>query len=270
MDARAVFAPELFRDQVALVTGGGTGIGFQIARELGHLGAAVVIAARSRERLERATADLREEGIAARWQTVNIRKEDEVSALFDALAAQESLPDILVNNAGGQFMSAAIDISARGFRAVIDLNLNGTWYMSHAFARHAIARGAGGRIINIVLPVENGVPCYAHAAAARAGVINLTKTLAVEWARHGITVNSVAPGTIRTPGLDQYDPRRIERAISILPIKRIGEPLEVARCVAFFASPAGDYITGTTLLVDGGGHLARPLDDDQPGPGRDT
>ena len=120
-----------------------------------------------------------------------------------------------------------------------------------------IAGAGGGRIINIVLSIEGGSPGYAHAAAARAGVINLTKTLAIEWAPHGITVNAVAPGTIRTSGLEQYDPVAIEAAIDELPIRRMGEPAEVARAVAYLASPAGDYMTGTVLFVDGGKQLAR-------------
>jgi NAD(P)-dependent dehydrogenase (short-subunit alcohol dehydrogenase family) len=112
-------------------------------------------------------------------------------------------------------------------------------------------------VINIVLSIESGSPGYAHAAAARAGVINLTKTLAAEWASHGLTVNAVAPGTVRTSGLDQYDPAAIAAAVQSLPIKRMGEPLEVAQAVAFLASPAGDYITGTVLFLDGGKQLAR-------------
>jgi len=253
-----IFAAGLFRGRTALITGGGTGIGLAIARELGRLGASVVIAARRRDILDGAASELCEAGIDATALTLNIRDELAVEALFEELAARELTVEILVNNAGGQFTAAALDISANGFRAVVDLNLNGTWHMCQAFARRLVARGSGGRIINIVLSIDGGASGYAHAAAARAGVINLTKTLAVEWAPHGILVNGVAPGTIRTSALDQYDRSTLDAAVAALPVKRMGEAIEVARAVAFLASPGGDYITGTTIFVDGGKHLARP------------
>ncbi len=131
--------------------------------------------------------------------------------------------------------------------------------MCQAFARRVVARGGSvGRIINIVLWIDGGASGYAHAAAARAGVINLPKTLAVEWAPHGILVNCVAPGTVRTSALDQYDRTTLDAAVAAPPVKRMGEAIEVARTVAFLASPSGDYITGTTIFIDGGKHLARP------------
>jgi NAD(P)-dependent dehydrogenase (short-subunit alcohol dehydrogenase family) len=254
-----IFAPGLLRGRQALVTGGGTGIGLAIARALGRLGASVTIAGRRQESLDGAADKLRAEGIDVLPLPVNIRDETSVAALFETLGAQRRLPDILVNNAGGQFRAAALDISANGFRAVVDLNLNGTWHMSQAFARQAVAQGCGGRIVNIVLSIETGAPNYAHAAAARAGVINLSKTLAIEWAPHGILVNCVAPGTIRTDALAQYDQGTVDAGVAALPIRRIGEAGEVAQAVVFLASTGGDYITGTTIFVDGGKHLARPI-----------
>ena len=252
-----VFATGLFEGSTALVSGGATGIGFAIAELLGSLGASIVIASRNAERLAAASAKLTEIGIENEWHSVDIRNDTQVSALFDTLAQRGRFPAILVNNAGGQFAAPALQISPNGFRAVVDLNLAGTWNMSRAFTAGRIAQGGGGRIVNIVLSIDSGSPGYAHAAAARAGVINLTKTLAAEWAPHGLTVNAVAPGTIRTSGLDQYDPSAIDAAVQSLPIKRMGEPLEVAQAVGFLASPAGDYITGTVLFVDGGKQLAR-------------
>lgn len=253
----SLFATDLLRGRTALITGGGTGIGLAIARELGQLGAAIVIASRTSTALAAAAIELGEHGINANWFATDIRVERDVEQLFDNLQASRCSPDILINNAGGQFAANALDISSNGFRAVVDLNLNGTWNVTRAFARQVISRQTAGRIINIVLSVDSGSPGYAHGAAARAGVINLTKTLASEWAKHNITVNAVAPGTIRTSGLDQYDPHKIEKSIAALPISRMGEPAEVAQAVAFLVSPGGDYITGTTLVIDGGKHLAR-------------
>ncbi|MGO8868390.1 MAG: SDR family oxidoreductase [Alphaproteobacteria bacterium] len=256
MNSASIFAPGLFAGCKVLVTGGGTGIGFAIASEFGGLGASVVIAGRTVETLEKAAGILASRGIAASALPLNIRKEGEVAGLFDQLERLALFPDILVNNAGGQFARQALDISANGFRAVVDLNLNGTWHMCQAFATRAVARGSGGTIINIVLSAESGSPGFAHSAAARAGVINLTKTLAIEWARHGIRVNAVAPGTIETAALEQYHKANTRAAIARLPVKRIGRPLEVAWAVAFLASRGGEYITGATLFVDGGKHLA--------------
>lgn len=255
MNEPDIFAPGLLVGRTALVTGGATGIGLAIARELGRLGARIVIAARNEERLEAAAAALRERGIEVHAQPVNIRREDEVEALFQAIDQHVGLPDILVNNAGGQFAAPALDITPNGFRAVVDLNLNGTWLMSKAFAARAVATGQGGRIVNIVLSLFSGTPGMVHSGAARAGVINMTKTLAVEWGRHGITVNAIAPGTIDTEGLLQYDMAALEREMQRLPIKRMGTAREVALAVVYLVSPAGDYLTGTTLVVDGGDHL---------------
>lgn len=250
-----IYVPGLFQGRSALITGGGTGIGFAIARELGELGAKVILAARTVERLAEAAAELKAAGVEADHHPVNIRKEDEVEALFEAVVARHGLPDILVNNAGGQFAAPALEISANGFRAVVDLNLSGTWHMSRAFATRAVAQGRGGKIVNIVLSLESGTPGMAHAGAARAGVVNMTKSLAVEWGRHGIRVNAVAPGTIDTPALDHYDRGGLEAAVEKLPVARMGTAREVALAVAYLASPAGDYITGTTLTIDGGSHL---------------
>ena len=252
---RTIFRPDLFRGQLALVTGGGTGIGFAIAELLGRLGAKLVLASRSQESLGRAAASLAEQGIEAIVHPLNIREEAEVEAAFDAIASAHGLPEMLINNAGGQFASPALDISANGWRAVVDLNLNGTWYMSRAFGRRLVAAKRPGCIVNIVLALESGIPGMAHAGAARAGVVNLTKTLAYEWGPHGVTVNAIAPGTIETEALAQYDQTSLDEGVSGLPVARVGTPFEVAELVAYLCSPAGSYITGALLPLDGGEHL---------------
>ncbi|MSP83422.1 MAG: SDR family oxidoreductase [Alphaproteobacteria bacterium] len=248
-----VFAPGLFTGRHALITGGGTGIGFAIAEELGRLGARVSIAARTEEKLARATDALQAQGVAAAWYRTNIRQEEEVERLFESVIAAHGLPDILVNNAGGQFAAQALDITPNGFRAVMDLNVQGTWHMSHAWARRAIAAGKGGRIINIVFANIEAMPNFAHAAAARAANVNLTKTLALEWGRHGILVNAVGPGVIGTPAIQQYSEKMSGRRIAHkLPVPRVGTAREVALAVAYLCSPAGDYVTGIMLPIDGG------------------
>ncbi len=250
-----VFRPDLFAGKTALITGGGSGIGLAIARTLGSLGARVIIAARDTDRLASAAEAMQREGIEVLLASVNIRDSGSVSQLFDSLREDRIGVDILVNNAGGQFAAPALDISANGFRAVVELNLQGTFQMSQAFARQCIDRSRPGSIVNIVLCQDNGLPGMAHAAAARAGVVNLTKTLAWEWANQQIRVNAIAPGTINTSGLDNYDSASLQAGIDKLLIRRMGSPEEVGQAAAFLVSPAADFITGICLAQDGGEHL---------------
>lgn len=255
MEQKTIFAPRLFKGKTALVTGGGTGIGFATAYLLGKLGAHVILAGRTEETLKAAVAELKSKNMRADYIPVNIRNEQEVSELFDDIFVKRDGCDFLINNAGGQFAAHALDISANGFRSVVDLNLQGTWHMSSAFAHWLVKKNREGRMINIVLCLGSGLPNMVHAGAARAGVINMTKTLAFEWGKHGIHINAIAPGTIDTSGLEQYDAIQMENSVSKLPISRMGEPQEVAQAVAFLLSDAGSYMTGTTLEIDGGEHL---------------
>lgn len=248
-----VFRGELLAGQSAVVTGGGTGLGLAIARELGSLGARVVLAARTLSRLEEAASLLSAEGIEATCQGVNVREPAEVAALFETV-----VPDILVNNAGGQFVARAQELSANGFRSVVDLNLNGTWHMCSEYGRRVLAAGRSGRIVNIVMCMGSGRPGMVHSGAARAGVVNMTRTLAYEWGPFGVTVNCVAPGTIETDALALYPVAALESLQARLPLRRLGLPVEVAQAVAFLVSPAGRYITGATIPVDGGEHLIGP------------
>jgi len=223
-----------------------------------------ILAAQEQER-RRIASDLHD-GVAQTLGVVKFSVESRIAQLerdypgldlrhFEAVVDQHGLPDILVNNAGGQFEAPAVEISANGFRAVVDLNLNGTWHMTSAFGRRLLAAGKPGDIVNIAIVVNNGSPGYAHAAAARAGVINLTKTLAREWGRAGIRINTVAGGTIDTPGLEQYDRAALDAAVEKLPIQREGTAREMALAVAYLVSPAAAYTTGSTLDVDGGEHM---------------
>jgi len=250
-----IFAPNLFKGKTAIITGGGTGIGFSIARVLGNLGAHVILTSRTEETLQQAAASLRSEKINTDYFPANIRNDNEVQALFEKVTSRWGTCDFLINNAGGQFAAPALDISANGFRAVVDLNLQGTWQMSAAFAHMLTKQETPGKIVNIILCLKSGIPGMVHAGAARAGVVNMTKTLAYEWGPYGILVNAIAPGTIQTSGLSQYDEAELLKNINRLPIQRMGTAHEVAEAVAYILSPAGNYINGTTLEIDGGEHL---------------
>jgi NAD(P)-dependent dehydrogenase (short-subunit alcohol dehydrogenase family) len=256
MTEAAVFAPSLFAGRHVLITGGATGLGFGIARELGGLGARITLASRNSEKLTDAVRRLQATGIDATHLRVDIRETASIAALFAELHGVHGLPDALINNAGGQFTAKALDISPNGFRAVIDLNLQGTWQMSQAFAQAMIAARRPARIVNIVFAHTGPMPGFAHAAAARAGVVTLTRTLALEWGRHGILVNAIGPGTMETEALAGYaDVEAWRSDAKRQPVPRLGTPRDVALAAAYLLSPAGDYVTGTVLTVDGGESL---------------
>jgi len=251
-----IFAAGLLEGRHVLVTGGGTGIGLAVAREAGRLGARVTLAARRGDVLAQACETLRVEGIDAAWHSLNIRDNDAVVAVMDEIAASRGLPDFLINNAGGQFGAKATDISPNGFRAVMDLNVQGTWQMSHAFATRHIAAETPGRIVNVVFSHTDAMQFFAHAAAARAAVVNLTRTLALEWGDHGILVNAVGPGPVQTEGIEQYDESMSGSGrIANMPVPRWGRPDETAWLVVYLLTPAGDWITGSVFSIDGGSQL---------------
>ena len=249
----------MFQGLVAVITGGGTGIGKAIARELGQLGCRVVIAGRKDHKLQAAAADLRDAGIDVLTSCTNIRDPDQVAALMSHTVEHFGAIDLLVNNAGGQFPSPAASITDKGWRAVVETNLGGTF----ACCREAFSAWMeehGGAIVNIVADMWRGFPGMAHTGAARAGVVNLTKSLALEWAWRGVRVNAVAPGVIHSSGVDSYPPAFQELFLKMkdeIPARRLGTEEEVSAAVAFLLSPAAAFITGETLRVDGAGSLWR-------------
>ena len=249
-----MFQSDLFKDKIVLVTGGGSGIGYTIAEKYLALGATVYIASRNAEKIEKAVAELSAIG-DVRSAIADIREPEQIQALADHIKADAGRLDILVNNAGGQFPSAAENISFNGFRAVVNNNLIGTFYVTQVMAKTFFIPQKEGNIVNIIANIFRGFPGMAHTGAARAGVDNLTKSLAVEWVRYNIRVNAIAPGIIRSSGLDTYPPAIVKDIESGIPNKRMGTTGEVAWPVLFLSSPMSSYISGETLYVDAGNRL---------------
>jgi NAD(P)-dependent dehydrogenase (short-subunit alcohol dehydrogenase family) len=251
----SIFAKELFRDRVAVVTGGATGIGLSIAEELAALGAKVAIASRKGARLAIAARGLSSEyGAEVIPVVCNIRRRAEVEALFDTMLGRFGRVDFVVNNGGGQFFSPAADITEKGWHAVIETNLTGSWNMCQVAAQRWMF-AHGGKIVNIVADMWRGFPGMVHTGAARAGVVNMTQTLAIEWAAHDIQINCVAPGIILTTGMHNYPPGMIEASMRTIPQKRLGSAEEVSSAVTYLLSPAAGFVTGETLKIDGGASL---------------
>lgn len=247
-----IFADDLLKDKVALITGGGTGIGLAIAREFGQLGAKLAISSRKADNMAAGEKELRELGYPVISRTCDIRQVDQVNALVEAVIEHYGRIDILINNAGGQFPSPAELISPNGWFAVINNNLNGTWYVTQTVANRWMIPSGGGKICTVVANMWRGFPGMVHTGAARAGVVNMTKTLSIEWARFNIQINAVAPGTIQSSGMKQYPPELIATSRHRIPVKRMGTEEEIAWGVTYLVSPASDFITGETLCIDGG------------------
>ncbi|MBL6630267.1 MAG: SDR family oxidoreductase [Ilumatobacteraceae bacterium] len=260
VDTPTIFHPDLLRGRTALVTGGGSGLGRAIATGLAAAGADVTIAARREERLREAAVGIEQAtGRTVGVDLVDIRDLDTVNALAD----RHGDVDILVNNAGGQFPQKARDFSPNGWRSVIDLNLNGTWNMTQAFGSRMLD-GAGGTICQIIATVGRGVPGIAHSAAARAGVLELTRTLAYEWGP-SVRLNCVAPGQFHTEGWDATYDEGVGAGYVEQPLPHVGEAADIAHAVTFLVSPAARFISGEVLFVDGGLILQGPMSALPPG-----
>jgi len=270
----AVFRAGLLTGQVALITGGGTGIGFGVAELLAELGAHVVLASRKPENLERACATISATGGLASAIQLDVRDAEKVKEAVDRVAQTHGRIDLLVNNAAGNFYAPSATLSPNAWRSVVEIDLFGTFYCSQAVYPVMAAQG-GGRIVSISMTLHyRGWPLMAHATAAKAGVDALTRTLAMEWAPQKIRLNAIAPGPIPTDGVKKAftppadsgvadifaatEARMAAYAKKSIPLGRWGSPRDIANMVAFLASPAGDWVTGAIFVIDGGEWLAKP------------
>ncbi len=269
-----VFLPGLLTGQVALITGGGTGIGFGVAELLAELGAHVVLASRKPENLEKACASIVGQGGKATSVQLDVRDPEKVKDAVDRVAQEHGRLDLLVNNAAGNFYAPSATLSPNAWRSVLEIDLFGTFYCSQAVFP-VMAQQGGGRIVSISMTLHyRGWPLMAHATAAKAGVDALTRTLAVEWAPQRIRLNAIAPGPIPTDGVKKAftppansgvsdvfaaaEEKMAAYAKTGIPLGRWGSPRDIGNMVAFLASPAGDWITGAIFVVDGGEWLAKP------------
>jgi citronellol/citronellal dehydrogenase len=259
-----IFAGELLADQVAIVTGGGSGVGRQTALQLAACGARVVVCGRRAEPLEETVA-LDPEGRIESGQ-LDIREPEPVERFVDDVLGRHGRIDLLVNNAGGQFLAPAERITPKGFETVVRLNLLGNWNVTHAVATKAMIPAGpdgaprGGKIISLTLTPHNGLTGMAHSSASRAGIENLVKVLGTEWARFGIRTVAIALGIFGTDTFFSKYPRQmVDAAAATVPLQSLGKPEDIAALIAFIASPHGDYLTGTTITIDGGydNHVGR-------------
>jgi len=251
-----VYASDALKGQNVLISGGGSGMGRATAVLAVRLGAEVMICGRDKAKLDLAASEIQ----AATGKTIvthsmSIRDPDQVDGLVDAAFAHFGTVTTLVNSAGGQFPIEAIELSKKGWNAVIDTNLNGTWHMMQAVAKRWRNGGQSGNIVNIVATIDRGIPQSAHTCAARAGVVYLSKSVAVEWAPLGIRVNCLAPGTIETEGLNNYPPSMLQRLGRGNPMRRMGDTWDIAEGVVYLAAASGKFVTGELLQVNGGMHL---------------
>jgi citronellol/citronellal dehydrogenase len=250
-----IYRDDLFKGQVVVVSGGGSGLGKAMAALFGRLGARIVICGRDQAKLDAVKTLFDARGISCSIHSMSIREPEAVDAFFDQVFADEGKIDILINNAGGQFPQDALNLSPNGWRAVIDTNLNGSWNMMQAAAKRWRDRSAPGNMINIVADIWRGLPQMAHTTAARAGVIYASRTVAVEWAQYDIRVNCLAPGCCESSAFGRYPAEGAESFKQSNPMLRAGDEWDIAEGAVYLASPAGKFITGETLTIDGGQQL---------------
>lgn len=257
----SIYAPGLFDGQTVVVTGGGSGIGRCTAHELASLGAHVAILGRNEDKLDRVRTEISEDGGSVSTHVADIRDEDSIGNTIDAILSDRGAIHGLVNNAGGQYRSPLKDIKTKGFEAVVRNNLTGGFIVMREVFNRAMEQN-GGSIVNMIADIWHGWPNFSHSAAARGGMLTLTESAATEWAASGVRVNTVAPGSIASSGLDTYDAKdrsfiQNEVAPSI-PLQRFGTEAEVSAAIVYLLSPASKFVTGSCIRIDGGAPNARP------------
>ena len=253
----SIFRPDIVAERVALITGGATGIGKEIARTLGEHGAKLALCSRKQDNLEAARAELEAEGFECLTVPCDVRKADEVEQVFRMILERYGRLDIVINNAAGNFPAPMAGISYNGFKSIVDIDLLGTYNVSKA-AFEAHLKEHGGHIVNITAPFEGmGVSFQAHVAAAKTGVESLTRSCAVEWGPHGIRVNAVGPGAVSdTEGLARFENANVsDRTGPSCPLGYDGTKRDIANCVLFLVSEAASYISGQVVVVDGAGSV---------------
>lgn len=247
-----IFRPGLIDGSVCIVSGAGSGLGRASALELGRLGATVVGCGRRPEPIAETAEMIRKAGGTASAEAMDIREAEAVDAMVDRVLGEHGRLDVLVNNAGGQFLSPAEAITPKGFRTVIELNVTGTWLMTHAAATKAFIPQGQGKVISVTLSPHNGMPGMVHSGAARAAVENMMKTLSVEWSQYGVKLCAIAAGQFDTETLrTKYPAVVVDNVAGTVPLGRMGREEEWAWLVAYLASPAGDFYSGTTITMDG-------------------
>ncbi len=258
---RSIFRPNLFEEQVHIVTGGGSGIGRCTAHELASLGATVLLVGRNEAKLDEVAAEIAADGGKAERAVADIRDEEAVMAMVAGAVSRHGRIHGLVNNAGGQFPSPLMFINKKGFDAVLATNLTGGFLMMREVFVQSM-RQHGGAIVNMAADMWNGMPGMAHSGAARAGMVNLTKTAAFEWAFAGVRVNCVAPGWIASSGLDRYEgpvKALIPKLKDHVPLRRLGTELEVSAAICFLLSEGAAFISGVALAIDGAAPLGNAV-----------
>lgn len=260
--ATPLLPPGTFRGRVAVVTGGGTGLGLEVSRALGRLGATVAVWSRDPEHHGEIAADGRREGFEVETRALDVREPDRVAEAVGDVVARHGRLDVLINNAAGNFVCPAERLRAKGWRAVIDIALSGAFYCAQAAGAHMLKRGDGA-IVNVIATYAwSGMPGVVHSAAAKAGLWAVTRTLAAEWGSRGVRVNAVAPGVFDSAGAAQNlwpTPEARDSMVRAVPAGRFATPFEVAQAVAFLASPYASYMNGSCLVLDGGRELPKGL-----------